>query len=88
MKIFKIIELPKFKIEKNEYVINKQRLCKFAGIGLSSVVGYLLYTKTGFDDFFENILFSIPILKDLLQFTLVKVFLISIVLYYIKNIID
>ncbi len=79
--------IPKFNIERNEVKITKKKLKKFLGVGLTAVAGYFIYTRF-LSVYIEKILFSIPILKDLLQFTLFKVFLLAIVIYYVKDIVD
>ena len=80
--------IPKFKIQRNEYIINKKKLKKFLGIGITAVAGWMIYTKTGFDKAVENFFLNLPYIGDLLQYDVVKVFLISIIIWYIKDILD
>lgn len=80
--------LPFKDITWKEIRITKKKLKRFLGIGITAIIGWLIYTRTGFDKAVENLLMNIPILNQLLQFELFKVFALAIVLYYLKDIID
>ncbi len=81
------IEFPKFKIEKAEVRIDKQKLKKFLGIGITSVFGYYIYTQ-GIDKLIRSLLEFIPFINELFQIIWVKVFVLSILIYYVRNAID
>lgn len=87
-KTLRLIEFPKFKINGSEYAIDKRKGQKLLGVGLTTVVLWAIYTKTGIEAIIENFFMSIPIISFIMQYDIFKVFVIAVVLYYIRDLLD
>ena len=83
------VNFPKFNIQRNELLrFDRARKAKILGVGISAVVAYYAYTASGFDLKFEHFIMGIPFIGELMKITLFKVFIISMLLYVIKDVID
>ena len=92
VRLFKLIELPSFNIQRGELALDKKKFEKLLGIAVTTSVSFLLYTKTGIQPIIESLidktLFSIPILGAIFQIDYIKIGLIAALLYYLKDIVD
>ena len=83
-----LIKFPRFKIGNREYAIDKQKGQKILGVGLTTVVLWAIYTKTGIETLIENFFMNIPVFSFIFQYDIFKIFFISMTLYYIKDLFD
>lgn len=78
----------KFRVRPEEFRINRAKAIKMVEVGVFSVFGWVAYTETGISDVVNEFITSLPWLDGLLQNELVKVFVIAIIIWYVKDVLD